>query len=184
MADISICLPKDSGNKRTHITSTLKYSRRRKRPLAHSAIARQRVTIRNRLDLPTRHRTTRPLEIERLTTLIERAIIDATFQVRHHGLPKSRPRNRLIAQNRPRAIKRIRVGLSIETLGTQIVGGDGAVVGAVRGNGGLEIGPRVGVVAREVGQWGALCARERNTGAVIEEGAVLDAPVKRVGVGC
>ena len=41
----------------------------------------------------------------------------------------------------------------------------------------------MGLVAREVGERGALCARERNTGTVIEEGAVLDAAVKCVGVG-
>ena len=153
--------------------------------MAHSAIAGQRITIRNGLDLSHLRRPVPTLEIQRPTPLIERAIIDAGFQISHDGRLKRRARDSLVTQDSPRAGKRVRVGLSVEPLGTEIVGGDGAGVGAVRGDGSQEInGALVGVVvAAEIGERGTLRARERNTGAVGEKGAVLDAPFERVGVG-
>lgn len=153
--------------------------------MAHSTNRRHREAI-NTSVRQARRGAAGALEIDRFAAVVERAIINAGLEVGLNGLLKSGASDGLVAQYPPRALEFVRVVLAVETLGAKVVGGYGAVVVTIRGDSGQEIGALgcgFGHVAPEVGEGVAVCVLETDTGAVLEEGAVLDTPFKSVSVG-
>lgn len=154
--------------------------------MAHSTNRRHREAI-NTSVRQARRGAAAALEIDRFAAVVERAIINAGLEIGLDGLLKRGASDGLVAQYPPRALEFVRVVLAVETFGAQVVGGYGAVVVAIRGDSGQEIGAfgccGFGHVAPEVGEGVAVCVLETDTGAVLEEGAVLDTPFKSVSVG-